>query len=341
MNDVLDDIERWRARGEKVAVATLVAARRSAPRPVGTKLAVSEGGEIAGSLSGGCVEPDVYEHAREVLRTGSPMLLSYGISDDLAWSVGLPCGGEIDVFVEPLGTDAPLVAEERSAVLTVISGEDAGRKEVVREGAYPDVDEFLRSGRNGVLERPGSRVFAEVFVPRPRLVVFGAVDLAESLARAAKALGWKTVVIDPRERFATAARVPSADELVAAWPEDALAQVRPDRTTAVVVVTHDDKIDVPALAAALATDAFYVGALGSRRAQARRSDLLRAAGVPDEDIQRIAAPCGLDIGGETSAETALSILAEIVATRAGRSGGPLKETQTRIHAEGVADYATS
>jgi xanthine dehydrogenase accessory factor len=179
-------------------------------------------------------------------------------------------------------------------------------------------------------------VFADVFAPPPRLFVYGAVDTAEALCRAVKLVGWTSVVADARARFATRERLPSADEILVAWPEEAFAQVRPDVGTAVVVLTHDDKFDLPALQAALESEAFYVGALGSRRNQERRRERLLEAGVTEEALERIAGPCGLDIGAASSAETALSMLAEMLATRAGRSGGPLRDAKTRIHAEPFA-----
>jgi xanthine dehydrogenase accessory factor len=330
MKELLPDIERWRDRGERFALATVVATRRSAPRPVGSKLAVSESGELAGSVSGGCVENEVYGAAREVLDGAPPQLLSYGISDDLALSVGLPCGGEIDVFVQE--PDPPLLervlevvaADERAVVLTDL---ETGDQQLRR-----DADDLER-GRSRVVELEGRRMFADVYGPPPRLLVFGAVDTAEALCGAAKAVGWHTIVADARGKFATRDRVPSADELIVAWPDKVLAQVEPDSATAVVVLTHDDRFDVPALAGALAGEAFYVGALGSRRNQARRRERLLEAGVPEEAIDRIAGPAGLDIGADTPAETALSILAEILAVRAGRAGGPLKGAAGRIHAE--------
>ena len=350
MKEVLNDVERWRARGDKIAIATVVATRKSAPRPVGAKLAISERGELAGSVSGGCVENDVYEHACEVLGGSQPQLISYGISVDQAFSVGLPCGGEIDVFVEEppellLDRLAEVVErEERGVLFTVVEGDGLGRELLVLEDGetvgdpnpalVERVPELLRAGRNTLLEVDGgSRVFAEVYGPAPRLLVYGAVDTGEALCRAAKLIGWRTILADARAKFATPERIPSADELVVAWPEDALAQVRPDYQTAVVVLTHDDKFDVPALKGALETEAFYVGALGSRRNQERRRERLLEAGVPEEQLARIAGPCGLDIGAETPAETALSILAEILAVRANRSGGPLRLAKGRIHAE--------
>jgi xanthine dehydrogenase accessory factor len=349
VKEILSDLARWRARGERHAIATVIATRRSAPRPVGAKLAVSERGEMAGSVSGGCVENEVYGCAREVLDGAGPRLLTYGISDDLALSVGLPCGGEIDVFVEE--ADEALTArvaeaierQERGVIFTVIEGEPLGRELLVMEGGERHGDgppelaehahEVLRGGRNRTLELAGRRVFAEVLGPPPLLLVFGAVDTAEALCRAAASIGWRTIVSDARGKFATAERLPSADEIVVAWPDETLARVQPDHATAVVVLTHDDRFDVPALAGALATGAFYVGALGSRRNQARRRELLLEAGVDEEALDRISGPCGLDIGADTPAETALSILAEILAVRARRAGGPLKESPGRIHVE--------
>ncbi len=350
MREVLADIERWRARGEKFALATVIATRRSAPRPVGAKLAVSESGEMAGSVSGGCVESDVFDHACEVLDGSKPQLLSYGISDDLAFSVGLPCGGEIDVFVDR--TPEPLVerllpiidGEERAVLFTVVEGEPLGADLLVTEagetfGQGPGelaerVDGLLRKGRNTLLDLDdGRKVFAEIYAPAPRLLVIGAVDTAEALCVAAKQLGWRTIVADARAKFATRERIPSADELLVAWPQDAIEQVQPDYQTAVVVLTHDDKFDVPAIQGALATEAFYIGALGSRRNQERRRERLLEAGVEEQALERVSGPTGLDIGADTPAETALSVLGEILATRAGRDGGFLRTSKKRIHVE--------
>ncbi len=347
MKEILDDVRRWREQGEQVAVATVIATRRSAPRPVGASLAVSASGQMCGSVSGGCVESDVYEHAREVLETGTPKLLSYGIADEEAWAVGLPCGGEIDVYVAESPPDFPREAleAERAVLFSVVDGALAGRWSLsfengdVKGDGVPDeavaqFDELIRGGRNRLLElSDGTKVFAEWYGPPPRLLVYGAVDTAEALCRAAGLLGWHTIVADARAKFATRERIPSADELIVAWPEEALAQVAPDHQTAIVVLTHDDKFDEPALKGALETEAFYIGALGSRRNQERRRGRLLEAGVAEEELDRISGPCGLDLGADSQSETALSILAEILAVRAGRSGGPLKTAKQRIHAE--------
>jgi xanthine dehydrogenase accessory factor len=244
--------------------------------------------------------------------------------------------------------DVRAVAEDggRAVVFTIIAGDDVGAKLLVHEdgstaGDAPAdlaalAEAALRTGRSHVIEHDGLTVFADVFGPPPRLLVYGAIDTAEALCRAAKLLGWWTIVADARARFATAERIPSADELLVVWPEDALAQVAPDLGTAIVVLTHDDKFDVPMLIGSLATDAFYVGALGSRRNQERRNALLREAGVAESDVDRIAGPCGLDIGAESPAETAFSMLTEILAVRAGRAGGRLRDSSHRIHTEPVA-----
>jgi xanthine dehydrogenase accessory factor len=283
VGQIADELRRWQERGDAhAALATVVATRRSAPRPVGSRLAVSEQGELAGSVSGGCVESEVAELAKEVLATGEARVVSYGISDELAFSVGLPCGGEIDVSLErvPLNDLEALAAETSPH----------------------------------------------------RLVVFGAVDIAEALCAAANQLGWQSVVADPRPAFATPERVPSAGEVRAGWPDEVLAEIEPDEATAVVVLTHETGLDVPALAAALRSDAFYVGALGSRKTQERRRELLLEEGLTARELERLAGPTGLDIGAETPTETALSILAEILAVRSGREGGRLTEASGPIHA---------
>jgi len=282
VREIAAELERWRDRGDgQFALATVRATRRSAPRPVGAQLAVSEHGELAGSVSGGCVEGEVAVVASEVLDGGEPRLLTYGISDEQAGSVGLPCGGEIDVSIEPV----PFSELER----------------LVEEAAP-----F-------------------------KLLVFGAVDIAEALCRAAKELGWETVVADPRATFATRDRIASADELLVEWPEAVLEVVAPDAKTAVVVLTHEERFDIPALVGALQSDAFYVGAIGSRRTQESRRERLLGEGLSEEELHRLSGPTGLDLGAQTPAETALSILAEVVAVRSGRSGGRLRDASGRIH----------
>lgn len=231
--------------------------------------------------------------------------------------------------------------DERAVLFTVLDGEARGAKLLVRldrgeqlgEGP-PGLAELAGSvRRSGIVEHEGVRVFADVFGPPPRLVVVGAVDTGEALCAAARALGWHTVCVDARARFATAERVPSAERIVVAWPDEALAEIGLDRDTAVAVLTHDEKFDVPALAAALRSEAFYVAALGSRVAQEARRERLLAAGVTEEQLARLHGPAGLDVGAESPAETAVSIIAEALAIRSGRGGGPLRTSPARIHVE--------
>jgi xanthine dehydrogenase accessory factor len=235
-------------------------------------------------------------------------------------------------------------SEERGILFTAIDGEDAGTNVLVLESgervgdgleqAVAQFDELIRRGRNRLLTGDdGSKVFAEWYGPPPRLFVYGAVDTAEAVCRGAKLLGWRAIVADARAKFATRERIPSADELIVEWPAEALAQVQPDHQTAIVVLTHDDKFDEPALIGALETEAFYIGALGSRRNQERRRERLLEAGVAEEKLERIMGPCGLDVGADTQEETALSILAEILAVRGEREGGFLRVAKKRIHVE--------
>ena len=237
--------------------------------------------------------------------------------------------------------------EERAVLFTVIEGKGVGSHALVLEGgerrgdgvpeeALAQAEELIREHRSRILELGESKVFADVYGPPPRLVIYGAVDTAEALCAAAKLLGWRTIVADARAKFATSERLPSADEIVVEWPEEAFARLQLDHATAVVVLTHDDKFDVPALKAALESDAFYVGALGSRRNQERRRERLLEAGVDEDAIARIHGPCGLDLGAESQPETALSILAEALAVRMGRDAGKLTKSEKRIHAEEVA-----
>jgi xanthine dehydrogenase accessory factor len=302
VQELLATLRRWVERGDDVALATVVATRQSAPRPVGSVLGVTADGELAGSVSAGCVENEVYAEAREVLAGGAARERTYGITDEQAIGVGLPCGGEIDVFVARADPELLRRAVEELERGRVVSVEPAG-------------DRLELSSR-----------------PAPRLVVIGAVDTAEALCRTARDLGWRTIVVDPRERWATLERVPSADEIAVEWPDDALARLEPDHGTAVVVLAHQDQIDLPALKTALGGDAFFVGAIGSRRTQGRRREALLELGVDESDVDRIRGPVGLDVGAQTPAETAVAIMAEILAVRAGREGGPLRERGGRINA---------
>jgi xanthine dehydrogenase accessory factor len=289
MDDVLAKAEEWRAAGEEVAIATVVATRRSAPRPLGSKLAVTRSGRMFGSVSGGCVEADVAERCHAVLDGEVASVVSYGIEDELAWTVGLPCGGEIDVFLEPFA-GAPTLARGTSYV--VVDGDGVGERWEADEPA-----------RTGLREEAGRSVFVEAIGPPPRLVAVGAGDIAEALCALARPLGWSTVVVDPRAGLATRERVPSADEVIVAWPDE----IDVDAGTALVSLVHEERIDLPALRRGIEGGAFYVGALGSKRTQAKRREQLGAV------ADGVRGPVGLDLGGETPAEIALEIIAEVLA----------------------------
>jgi xanthine dehydrogenase accessory factor len=291
MDDVLAKASEWKDEGEEVAIATVVATRRSAPRPLGSKLAVTASGRLFGSVSGGCVEADVAERAQAVIAGADPAVVSYGIADDEAWSVGLPCGGEIDVFVERFGDAQPL---ERGTRYVVVEGEGLGER---WEDAAPTRTELREEGAR--------TVFAEAVRPPLRLVAVGAGDIAEALCALAKPLGWRTIVVDPRAGLATRERVPSADELVVAWPDE----LEVDADTAVISLVHEERLDIPALRAGVAGGAFYVGALGSKRAQEQRREKL------GDVAASVRGPVGLDLGGETASEIALEIIAEVLAAR--------------------------
>jgi xanthine dehydrogenase accessory factor len=333
MRDVLSDIERWRAEGRHVAIATVVQTWGSAPRQPGAKMALTAEGGISGSVSGGCVENAVFDAGKEILKTGKPRLLHFGVSDDTAWAVGLACGGTIDVFVEPLAAEwyepvrDALRAEKTVAVATVVRGGEnrLGRKlALLEDGTVISASdpELLSAAKEALAARASRRVragdeevFVDVELPSPRLVVVGGVHIAIALVSLAKTLGFRTVLVDPREAFGSADRFPHVDEIVRDWPDRALEKIGINASTAVAVLTHDPKLDDPAITAALGSPAFYVGALGSRRTQDKRHKRLLEAGVSPEALSRLYAPIGLDLGGRATEEIALAIMAQVVAAR--------------------------
>ena len=335
MRDVLPEIELWRGQGRRVALATVVATWGSAPRTVGSRMAMSADGSTSGSVSGGCVEGAVVEAASEVLSRGQPRLLRFGVPDETAWSVGLACGGTIEVFVEPIDDGflvpvrAALNAERPVAVAEVLSGTGLGRRGVVPadgpvSGSLDAVSlEIARAalveGRGRRIPLPDGELFVDVILPSPRLIVVGGVHIAVALVPLAKRMGFLTVVVDPRQRFGSPERFPEADQILSEWPEPALASLRVNAGTAVAVLSHDPKLDDPALIAALDSPAFYVGALGSMRTQEKRRARLLSAGVSEEALRRLHAPIGLDLGGRSPEEIALSIMAEVVAARHGKT----------------------
>jgi xanthine dehydrogenase accessory factor len=324
MKDVLDTLERWVDEGLRFATATVVRTERSAPRDPGAVLAVSEKGEVAGSVTGGCVEPAVYEEAQAVLAGGSPKLLEYGIADDEAFEVGLPCGGTVHIFVDTLDPVlvAPIAAavrQERPVALAVnVEGPSIGEKHLV----YADSSDngevvskartLLGRGQTGFVTVGDTEVFVSSFAPRPRMYVFGAIDFASSLASLGRFIGYHVTVCDARAKFVTPERFPDVDELVVDWPDRFLASAPVDERTAICVLTHDAKFDVPILKHALATNAGYVGAMGSRRTTERRAERLREEGVTEEDLARVHAPIGLPIGSRSPEEVAVAIAAEII-----------------------------
>jgi xanthine dehydrogenase accessory factor len=353
MDEVLSAVRRWLEGGEAAALATIVSVERKAPRGPGAAMAVGERGEVVGSLSGGCVEPALVESAAAAIAGGEARLVSFGISDDQAFGIGLSCGGTLHVFVEPLAPqgragallvalEEALAREEAAALVAVLGGRSEvlrGTKLLVFEDRQramlgstgdPGLDERLAArarealsrGESERVEVGGSDVFVWSFYPPPTLYVIGAVHPAAELCRAGKLVGFRVVVCDPRSPFATAERLPAADEIAREWPDAYLGRCRLGPRDAVCVLTHDLKFDVPAIRSALEAGAGYVGAMGSRKTQARRVERLREEGVADEQIRRVSSPIGLDLGGEEPGEIAVAIVAEIVARRHGKTGRP-------------------
>ena len=372
MREVLPQLLEWWREGRPVGMGTVVATWRSAPRPAGASMLVGPDGEAVGSVSGGCVEGAVYELGQSVVADGTPVLERYGVSDDDAFAVGLTCGGILDVFVERVDPATfPQLAEVAEdvdagrpvAVATLVEHPDASRvgaRLVVRPEGEPvagtlgsgrfddavadDVRGLLASGRTETLvygpdgERrgEGARVFVASYAPRPRMIVFGAIDFAAALARIGSFLGYRVTVCDARPVFATRSRFPEADEVVVQWPhrylEAEAAAGRVDGRTVLAVLTHDPKFDVPVLQVALRLpEVGYVGAMGSRRTHTDRLERLREAGMGDQELARLSSPIGLDLGARTPEETAVSIAAEVIARSWGGGGEPLSETEGAIH----------
>jgi xanthine dehydrogenase accessory factor len=363
VRDVIAELAGWWAAGESVGMGTVVGTWRSAPRQPGAAMLVGPDGSAVGSVSGGCVEGAVYELAETARQDGKPVLQRYGVSDDDALAVGLTCGGVIDVFVERVSRDdfpelgevaADIRAGRPVAVATIVSGAARlGRRLVVRPDATAgslgsdridaavrdDARGMLAQGRTGVAHygRDGERrgdelaVFVACYAAPPRLLVFGAIDFAAAVARVGALLGYRVTVCDARPTFATAKRFPDADEVVVEWPHRYLAAADTDERTVVCVLTHDPKFDVPLLEVALRRPLAYVGAMGSRRTNEERLAQLRERGLTDDELARLHAPIGLDIGARTPEETAVSVAAEIVAARWGGTGAELRGTDGPIH----------
>ena len=352
MRDVLSELQAWLAEGRRVALATVVSTWGSAPRPAGSKMLIDQDGAMIGSVSAGCVEGAVVEEAQGVLREGAPRLLKYGVADDTAWQVGLACGGEIRVWVEPISAllEAPgaferwqqAIAERRSAVRALIVDAPPGLRGASRvidrlgsDGSplpndlaaqfEAEARLLLAGGGAQVSAQAAPQGAAEVFFdvdrPPPELVIVGAVHIGLALCRLAKQAGYRVVVIDPRRGFNTPERFPDADERLLSWPDEALRALGVTDGTAIAALSHDPKIDDPAVMQALRSPAFYVGALGSQRTTRLRRERLLGAGVSEAELDRLFAPIGLDLGGRSPEEIGLSIMAQIVAVRSGSKLG--------------------
>jgi xanthine dehydrogenase accessory factor len=353
----------WLRDGRRVAAGLLASVDGSAPLDVGASVYIDEHGAVEGSITGGCVESAVAQEALEIIESGGePKLITYGISDELAGTVGLMCGGIVHVFIHELRDEArdvtiaalEAVLDERpAAVATLLDGDHAGRKlfvdgerhvgslggpsllakNVEREarGLIQQGRSTIRTfGEDGASLGTGLRVHVTAYAERPRMVIFGAIDFASALAPLAKGIGYRVTIADPRKAFLSSARFTSNSDAIEAWPDKALEGTTLGPRDAVLVFTHDPKLDVPALVAAFRTGAGYIGALGSRKTTADREVRLREAGVDEADIARVYAPCGLDIGASTVEETAIAVLAEIIASRSHRSGIPLREAEGSI-----------
>ncbi len=371
MRDVMADLRRWWAAGDRVGVGTVVGTYRSAPRPAGASMLVGPDGTAVGSVSGGCVEGAVYELATTVRDGGEPVLQRYGVSDDDAFAVGLTCGGIIDIFTEEISQrsfpEFGALAEAIEggvpvALATVIAGsaDQLGRHLVIwpddRSGSLgsdrvddaltDDARGLLASGRTAILtygpdgERLGEglQIFVSSFAPAPRMLVFGAIDFAAAVARVGSFLGYRVTVCDARPVFATVRRFADADEVVVDWPHRYLQSQADslDGRTVICVLTHDPKFDIPVLATALSLPVAYVGAMGSRQTHDDRTGKLVEAGVTPEQLARLSSPIGLDLGARTPEETAISIAAEIIARRWDGGGRPLAKLAGAIHREPIA-----
>lgn len=362
----------WLAEERRVVQALLVEVEGSAPLPVGAMMVIDDQGHIEGSITGGCVEGAVVTEAEELLAAGSPApakLLRYGISDELAGTVGLMCGGIVHILVYELTGEAAEVeravleahADGRpAAVATLIDGDTAGARLAVIDNALVGslhhtalMDRNVAREAQGLLEegkstlrRFGSdgatlgddlRVHIRSYALPPQMYIFGAIDFSAALAPFASQIGYQVTICDARDRFARSPRFSSAASVKIGWPQDVMTDVELGTRDAVLVFTHDPKFDEPALIAALGTNAGYIGALGSRQTTADREERLKRSGVSEADLARIHAPCGLDIGSRTAEETAVSVLAEIIAARAARAGTPLRQTSGPIHGRDRAE----
>ena len=314
MREVLDELNAWTREGEEIALATVVETWGSSPRPLGSKMVVTRSGKMAGSVSNGCIEGAVFEEAQKVLKSGKPEVAAFGVADDVAFDVGLACGGHIEVFVQPLSRVHRQLIEmlNRNQPTTLRTNLVTGEADLV-EGTH-----------GSELARRDGDVFTEPFRRPAHLVIIGAIHIAIPLHRLARLMGYRVTVVDARAKFATKERFPEADELLVAWPDDAISTIVVDSATYVVILTHDPKFDLPALRSVLEKDAGYIGAIGSRKTNQNRFDALRKEGFTEEQLARVHGPIGLDLGSRGAEETALGILAEITAVRFGGTGAAMR-----------------
>jgi xanthine dehydrogenase accessory factor len=319
MREVLSELTEWIGAGEEIAFATVVETWGSSPRPLGSKMVVTRSGKMAGSVSNGCIEGAVFEEAQKVLKSRKPKVAAFGVADDVAFEVGLACGGHIEVYVEPLGpVHEHLIAMlQRNEPATLRTNLVTGETEVM-EGWTPPGSELAH--REGDL-------LVEPFRRPAHLIIVGAIHIAIPLHRLAKLMGYHVTVVDARAKFATKERFPEADELIVAWPDEAMKELVIDNSSYVVILTHDPKFDLPALRSVLGKDAGYIGAIGSRKTNQNRFDALRGEGFTEEQLSRVHGPIGLDLGSRGAEETALGILAEITSVRFGGSGSAMREVR--------------
>ena len=318
MREILTELREWTGAGEEVALATVVETWGSSPRPLGSKMAVTRSGKMAGSVSNGCIEGAVFDEAQKVLKAGKGRIAAFGVADDVAFDVGLACGGHIEVYVEPFGdTHQKLLAMlERNESATLRTNLVTGELDLVQG---------TRSGSE--LARRDGDLFVEPYRRPAQLIIIGAIHIAIPLHRLAKLMGYRVTVIDARAKFATRERFPEADELIVAWPDEAMSKIRLDHSTYVVILTHDPKFDLPALRSVLGKEVGYIGAIGSRKTNQNRFDKLREEGFDEQQLARVHGPIGLDLGSRGAEETALGIMAEVTAERFGGSGAGMKQVR--------------
>jgi len=315
MREVLDELNEWIGSREDIAIATVIETWGSSPRPPGSKMLVTRSGKMAGSVSNGCIEGAVFEEAQKVLKTGKPKVAAFGVADDVAFDVGLACGGHIEVFIQPLdGVHRQVIGmlnrnEPATLGTNLVTGETT-----LTEGTPGGSEQARRDGD----------VFIEQLRRPAHLVIIGAIHIAIPLHRLAKLMGYRVTVVDARAKFATKERFPEADELIVAWPDEAIGKLAIDSSSYVVILTHDPKFDLPALRSVLKKNVGYVGAIGSRKTNQNRFDALRKEGFTEEELARVHGPIGLDLGSRGAEETALGILAEITAVRFGGTGASMK-----------------